>query len=729
MVTIGVTKPKIDVVVNEKEKRKLVFDYDEKLVTWNERLKTFKEEVSKTKGVESELLKNEKFHKLLDEFNKEYYNSLIVLPPYEGVFYKRDYELKAIRNTIANILEPTRVIIGEAGTGKTTLVREATRRINAGLMENKMGYNLICVELSLLALLEGGENKFASIVSRILPALEELEKEARKALEDENIKFILFIDEIHTLTKAVQKESGESIGADGFKRNIKPEFGSLIIFGATTEEEYGMYIQHNTPLRQRFSSTTVLNGFSKEDVEKISSAHWEYMRKARGIKNSHLPIEYIRYIINTNAKIDLKSSEPRKTKQFLQNLDAHSFNEGYEPDVEMIKECFLLSKNIMSEVPLNIDKTMKAIDNDLKGQYGAKYIAKRTIVSRHGNLRRTPNSAFLSFLLLGPTGVGKTQFAKILNDNIFDGKGKFVKMNCSDYAYIDNGVQKFLREAGERIGTAPCSILLIDEVEKAIPSKRNQGIRSSLRDIFLDLTGEGILKYTPRMGGEDDVVSLSNTIIIFTSNAGYKIFESDDKFSSETITKKTSNSEIRQIMNTVVRDLKRNLHKEYNFAREFFGRLDAVIPFTSLKETDGIEIAERMLNEFIKQADEKENIEVIIDDKIEYDHDLIRGIEKGKKREFHPLAVTIASYLADMTNSAEGGARQIEEEFQFYVDNILGEIKLNRKGLERKKIVIFPKLFDPLTGEPDTDEEAQELTRMALDVNRKEDIEIVYEEV
>jgi len=728
LVTIG-AKKESEIMVEKPTTKELVFNYDFKLKTWNERVKQLKQELLQKKGTENELIKNTEFNNLLKEFNKEYKNSLVILPPYDGKFRGREKELEGINDTIANILEPTRAILGGAGTGKTTLVREATRRINAGEMRNKMGYNLVCVELSLLALLDEGDSKFTSALSEMIPKVLELEQKAREFLKDDNIKFILFIDEVHTLTKAVQKENGESNGADVLKRHIKPEIGSLILIGATTLEEYRNYIEPNQPLKERFSEITVLQNFSKEEVEEIAEAHWSYIRNLRGIENSTLSKELIRFIIKVNAREDLMSAEPRKTKQFLQSLDAHSFNVGREPDYQMIKDVFQSAKHITADVELDISRTLKGIDTEIKGQRAAKYLLKRALISRFGDMSKSDNSAFLALFSVGPTGVGKSQTAKTLNKNVFGGKGAIVQLNCSNYAYIDDGVEKFLREAGEQVGDSEYAIFLIDEVEKAIPSKRNQNVRSSLRDIFLDFTGEGILKYTPRMGGVDRKVSLSKAIIIFTSNAGYKIFEGNDKFSDDKITSHTPDNELRRILQSLTNELQRSLHDEYNFAREFFGRLDAILPYTSLTEAEAIEITEVFLDEFIKNAEKKENIKVKIDDKVEYSSLLIRGLNDGETRSFYPLAVTLSSYIANMKDSSKGGARQVQNVFKDYLNYIIGEIRLNRKDLSEKTISIYPTLVDPLTGEPIKDKEQQEKVRAATVQSRKEDIEIIYEEI
>lgn len=715
-------------VTNETQKD-LVFDYDNKAITWNFKVKEYKEKLEKGSETESSLFKNEQFKKLLDDFNNEYKDSLIILPPYDGNFRGREKELNAINDTIANILEPTRIILGNAGTGKTTIVREATRRINSGQMTNKMGYNLVCVELSLLALLDEGDSKFTATLSEMIPKILELEKKAREFLEDENIKFVLFIDEVHTLTKAVQKENGESNGADVLKRHIKPEIGSLILIGATTLEEYRYYIETNQPFKERFSEVTILQDFSKEEVEEIAVAHWEYLTRLRGITNSSLSRELIRFIIRVNAREDLMSAEPRKTKQFLQSLDAHSFNVGKTPDYQMIVDVFRSAKNITAEVVPDIKSATEAIDKRIKGQYASKYLLKRALVARYGNLSKSDNSPFLSLLELGPTGVGKTETAKVLNEYIFGGLGEIVLLNCSNYAYIEGGVEKFLKEAGEQVGDSEFAILVIDEVEKAIPSKENK-IISSLRDVFLDLTGEGILKYAPRFGGVDRKTSLAKAIVIFTSNAGYEIFEGNDKFSDNTITRNTPENEIRRIMFSVVNELESHLHEKYNFAREFFGRLDATLPFTSLTEADAIELTELFLLQYIKNAKEQENIEILIDDKIEYESTLIRGLDDGEVRKFYPLAVTLSSYIANMRDSSKGGARQVQKVFDNYLNVLIGDLKLERdKFKEAKTIRIYPRLLEPDTGKVVEDKEEQKQARLALKPNRMEDIEIFYEEI
>ena len=108
---------------------------------------------------------------------------------------------------------------------------------------------------------------------------------------------------------------------------------------------------------------------------------------------------------------------------------------------------------------------------------------------------------------------------------------------------------------------------------------------------------------------------------------------------------------------------------------------------------------------------------------------MIRGLNDGETRSFYPLAVTLSSYIANMKDSSKGGARQVQNVFKDYLNYIIGEIRLNRKDLSEKTISIYPILVDPLTGEPIKDKEQQEKVRAATVQSRKEDIEIIYEEI
>ena len=149
-----------------------------------------------------------------------------------------------------------------------------------------------------------------------------------------------------------------------------------------------------------------------------------------------------------------------------------------------------------------------------------------------------------------------------------------------------------------------------------------------------------------------------------------------------------------------------------------------------MSEADAIELTEIFLKEYIQNAKEKENIEIVIDDKIEYKSTLVRGLDDGEVREFYPLAVTLSSYIANMKDSSKGGARQVQRVFNDYLNFLLGDIMLNRDVFkEYKKIRVYPCLLEPETGNVVQDKEEQRMVRYALKPNRMEDIDIFYEEI
>ena len=134
------------------------------------------------------------------------------LPRYNGVFEGREENLEALLDTVSDLNLPTNIVIGEAGMGKTTLVRHFLRLVNEGELTCKMGFELVGIEVSLVSAYKNGNNDFIGILGDIIPAVKELERKAQKELNKPNLRFVLFIDEIHGISKMVQLSDGESVG-------------------------------------------------------------------------------------------------------------------------------------------------------------------------------------------------------------------------------------------------------------------------------------------------------------------------------------------------------------------------------------------------------------------------------------------------------------------------------------------------------------------------------------
>mgnify|MGYP002235228279 FL=1 len=102
------------------------------------------------------------------------------LPRYNGVFEGREENLEALLDTVSDLNLPTNIVIGEAGMGKTTLVRHFLRLVNEGELTCKMGFELVGIEVSLVSAYKNGNNDFIGILGDIIPAVKDLEKKLRK---------------------------------------------------------------------------------------------------------------------------------------------------------------------------------------------------------------------------------------------------------------------------------------------------------------------------------------------------------------------------------------------------------------------------------------------------------------------------------------------------------------------------------------------------------------------
>jgi len=252
---------------------------------------------------------------------------------------------------------------------------------------------------------------------------------------------------------------------------------------------------------------------------------------------------------------------------------------------------------------------------------------------------KDPKRPIGSFLFLGPTGVGKTETAKILNEYIFGGLGKIVLLNCSNYAYIDGGVEKFLKEAGEQVGDSEFAILVIDEVEKAHPDIFN---------ILLQVLDDGVL--TDSRGRK---VDFSNTIIIMTSNLGATALR-DDKtvgFGAQEI------SHNHQAMQSRIME---ELKKAYR--PEFINRIDEKVVFHSLEEEQLREIVKIMVKPLVSAL-----------------------AEKGIDLKFQPAAL---KHLAKDGYDVEMGARPLRRTIQTQVEDKLSELLLGSQVVSGQTLKI-----------------------------------------
>lgn len=518
-------------------------------------------------------------------------------------------------------------LIGEPGVGKTAIAEGLALKIVKGEVPAKLlSYEIYLLDMSAVVAGTQFRGQFESRLRNILGEVKQLGN------------VILVIDEIHTIASAGDAEGGMNAG-----NILKPALsrGEIQVIGATTIEEYRKHIEKDAALERRFQTVMVeeptveetieiLKGIKEyyEDYHKVSISD-DLIRTAtilseRYISDRFLPDKAIDVIDEAAAKANLENTalvELAKLKEELAALEKEkeAVEEAEETDYEKAaalksRECKLQEEIAALEnaplVPLTADDIAAVIElwtkipvqhiteyetdrllnleerlhKRLIGQDLAVEAVARAIRRKRAgiNLKRRP----VSFIFVGPTGVGKTELVKQIAREVFDGENALIRLDMSEYME-KHSVAKLIGsppgyvgydDAGqltEKIRRHPYSVILLDEIEKA---------HEDVFHILLQIMDDG--RITDSHG---KTVSFENTILIMTSNAG-----SDQKGNvvgfhedEEAVTLKVERA---------LKDL---------FRPEFLNRVDETVIFKELTSNELLQIIDLMLEELGEGLAEK----------------------------------------------------------------------------------------------------------------------------
>ena len=593
----------------------------------------------------------------------------------------REKEIERVAQILSRRKKNNPILIGEPGVGKTAIAEGlALRIIQKKVSRVLFGKRVVTLDLASLV---AGTKYRGQFEERMKAVMNELEKSP---------DVILFIDELHTIVGA-----GGASGSLDASNMFKPALarGEIQCIGATTLDEYRQYIEKDGALARRFQMVMVDSTTVEETIQILDNIkekyedhhHVIYTKEAIDacvklsdryisdrylpdkaidvldeagarvhINNIHVPDEIVKY---EEAVEEIKKEKNRvvksqkyeeaaqlrdKEKKLLEQLELaktkweeKTRTEKYTVNEENVADVI----GMMTGIPTNriAQKESNKLLN-MGEELAGKVIGQQEAIKKLTRaIQRTrvglkdPKKPIGSFVFLGPTGVGKTELAKVLATYLFDKEDSLIRIDMSEY------MEKFsvsrlvgappgyvgYEEGGqltEKVRRKPYSVVLLDEIEKAHPDVFN---------ILLQVLDDGIL--TDGLGRR---VDFRNTIIIMTSNIGVRDLKDFGGGIGFSTAAKRENEE-EAMKSTIQNALKRA------FSPEFLNRLDDVIVFNSLQREHIHKIIDLILKKvFDRIAQIGYNVELT-----EKAKDFLA--EKGYDHQFgaRPLHRAIQKYLED----------------------------------------------------------------------------------
>jgi len=563
--------------------------------------------------------KKNKKHKFLDSYCMD-----LTGRAREGKLDKvigRDVETERVIQILNRRQKNNPCLIGEPGVGKTAIAEGLAQRIAAGEVPYKLRDKEVFL-LDLTALVAGTQFR-GQFESRMKSLIGEVK-------ECGNI--ILVIDEVHNLVGA-----GDAEGSMNAANILKPALsrGEIQVIGATTFAEYRKYIEKDAALERRFQPVSVaeptiaeasqiMQGIAKAYADfhgvEISPeiAHQCVILSERYITDRFLPDKAIDLLDEACSDVNLRCKEISQLAELKKERDDYELelrllnedteNINYEriahvrsklmqlalkiEDMEALPKPAVTMENLAriielwTKIPASKIKAqeyqqIKGLSDRLKehivGQDQAVDAVARAI--RRNRVGISPKKKPVSFIFVGPTGVGKTELVKQLANDLFDSVDSLIRLDMSEYME-KHTVSKLIGsppgyvgydEAGqltEKIRRRPYSVVLFDEIEKAHPDVLN---------VLLQVLDDG--RITDAQGR---VVNFENTVIVMTSNAGSEGRVGGMGFG------RTDNDMVKEKTMKALREFLRP---------EFINRVDEIITFNHLTEENFLGIADIMLKE------------------------------------------------------------------------------------------------------------------------------------
>lgn len=595
----------------------------------------------------------------------------------------RDQEISRAIQILLRKTKNNPVFVGEPGVGKTAIVEGMAQRLARGDVPRQLiGKKIYQLDLGLLVAGTMYRGQFEDRIKKIISEIK----------EDRNI--IVFVDELHTIVG-----TGSAEGSMDAANLLKPALakGEIRLIGATTNEEYRKHLEKDSALERRLQVIKVKEPSVEETIGILSGIKKAYENHhmvkidPSAIKAAaELSEKYINYRFLPDKAIDLideasakktieatstdVSEKLKKIRLKIEELSAlkerliseEKFEQAAKIRDDELKQ-LELEKNIIAENRTSEEritdrdiaslisvitgipagdlleeeiKKFQNIENELQKHIAGQREAIREVakaLKRNRSGIAAPNRPIGSFIFLGPSGVGKTEVARVLAKHIYSSESALIKLDMSEFMERHNTSRLVgappgyvgYEDAGkltEAVKKNPYSVVLFDEIEKAHPEVFN---------ILLQLLDEG--KLTDAKGR---VINFTNTIIILTSNIGIEEYRKLSGFGFD-------DKEAKEIK--VKERVKENLNKV--FKPELINRIDKVVVFDPLTEQE-LQVIAKIQLEILQKKLEDKKIKLSFDKQVlellskkNYDQiygarPLIREIEDSISNEISELLIS-----------------------------------------------------------------------------------------
>ena len=492
----------------------------------------------------------------------------------------RRAEIDAMIRVLGKKTKNNPLLIGEPGVGKSALAEGLAARIARGDVPPMLRDTQICA-LDMAQMIAGSKyrGEFEERIKKVLSCVQEMGN------------VILFIDEMHTLIGAGSSSEGGMDAANILKPALAR--GEVRVIGATTYKEYRKYVEKDAALARRFQRIDVREPDRDETLRILSGLRERY----EDYHHVTIADDALTAAVELSARYVTDRCMPDKAIDLIDEAASMAKIAGWtqESGSEIVIHAAEVAKVVAqwTGVPvervgaddqqdiLNLEKTLR---RRIVGQDEAiSSIARALRRSRAG--LGDPTRPLGVFMLLGPSGVGKTELCKALSEALFGSEEALIRIDMSEYSeeatasrligsppgYVGHGEGGQLTDA---VLKRPYSVVLFDEIEKAHPK---------IFSLLLQLLDDGQL--TDSVGRK---VNFKNTIVVMTSNAGVS-FDMEKRLGF------ASGAEAHDPGKAILAQVKQT------FRPEFLGRIDELIVMHSLTKEDGACIAALMLGRIAQQ--------------------------------------------------------------------------------------------------------------------------------